>query len=373
MTAQHSKHARVFAALGREIRDGHWQPGERLPSEAELTKRFGVSRITVSRAMRDLKAAGLIQRRAGSGSFANYWRDGQHRLSFGLLIPDLGESEIFEPICHGMMASPQAGRHALLWGNSSGQSRRVGDAKEEGAWQLCRQYIERKVSGVFFAPLEHTPHKDQINLRISRALDRAGIPVVMLDRPVLPFPEPLHHDLVGIDNKTAGRMVTEHLLQLGCQRVNFIAASGAAATVDDREAGFREALYANDMTIDKAYMHRIEPDDDASIKSIIAEQRPDGIVCANDRTAGRVMHALRRLGFEIPHEVRLVGIDDVEYASLLPVPLTTLRQPVRRIGETALAVMLDRLERPDSPARDIRLPCEITIRESCGSQARQAA
>jgi DNA-binding LacI/PurR family transcriptional regulator len=62
-----------------------------------------------------------------------------------------------------------------------------------------------------------------------------------------------------------------------------------------------------------------------------------------------------------------VGIDDVEYARLLPVPLTTLRQPTRQIGDVALAVMLERLQRRDLPARQVLLPCELVVRESCGA------
>jgi DNA-binding LacI/PurR family transcriptional regulator len=90
-------------------------------------------------------------------------------------------------------------------------------------------------------------------------------------------------------------------------------------------------------------------------------------------TAGSLMHSLRRLGGRIPHDVRLVGIDDVEYASLLPVPLTTLRQPTRQIGETSLAIMLQRIARPDLPPRETRLACELIVRESCGARATLAA
>ena len=62
-------------------------------------------------------------------------------------------------------------------------------------------------------------------------------------------------------------------------------------------------------------------------------------MCANDWTAARVMHAVLELGYQVPGDVRLVGIDDVEYAALLPVPLTTLRQPTRQIGAAAMAAM----------------------------------
>ena len=62
-----------------------------------------------------------------------------------------------------------------------------------------------------------------------------------------------------------------------------------------------------------------------------------------------------------------MGIDDVNYASLLPVPLTTVQQPCREIGEAALRVMLERIDRPKMPARDVLLDCTLVIRESCGA------
>jgi len=94
---------------------------------------------------------------------------------------------------------------------------------------------------------------------------------------------------------------------------------------------------------------------------------PDGIACANDRTAGHLMHALLQLKYRIPDDVRLVGVDDADYASLLPVPLTTLRQPTREIGEAALAVMLERIARRDMVPREVRLSCELVVRASCGA------
>jgi len=73
-------------------------------------------------------------------------------------------------------------------------------------------------------------------------------------------------------------------------------------------------------------------------------------------------------GVRIPRDVRIVGIDDVNYASLLPVPLTTVHQPCREIGEAALRVMLERLERPKMAARDVLLDCRLAIRKSCGGK-----
>ena len=360
--AEIPKHEQVFRALQKEIRSGRWKDGDRFPSEAELVRRFGASRITVGRAVRDLQSAGLVERRIGSGTYVKGRQRAGAALSFGLLIPDLGETEIFEPICQGMMASPLAREHALIWGSVNGSK-----SKEERARELCRQYIDRKVSGVFFAPLELTPHKDDVNRRIAQALDDARIPTVLLDRTVLPYPQRGHHDLVGIDNRRAGFLITDHLLRLGCRRVAFVGVPDAAPTVEAREAGYREALYFWGGSIERTLVHRLDPADASAIQRLTESTRADGIVCANDWTAARMMHTLLKLGHAIPGDVRLVGIDDLEYAGLLPVPLTTLRQPTAEIGAVALAAMLDRVVKSDLPTRDILLPGRLVIRQSCGA------
>src|SRR6476659_8888664 len=123
------KYRQVFTALKREIQSGRLKNGDRLPSEAELVRTFGASRITVGRAVRDLQAAGLVERRAGAGTFVKV-PQASGGLSFGLLIPDLGETEIFEPVCQGMMASPLAEEHALVWGSRSGPD----GSREDNAW-----------------------------------------------------------------------------------------------------------------------------------------------------------------------------------------------------------------------------------------------
>ena len=357
-----TKHERVRQAVEAEIVAGRWGPGDRLPSEAELVERFGVSRITVGRAMRDLQRAGVVERRPGSGTYVSRG-SGESGLSFGLLIPDLGETEIFEPMCQGMMASPLARRHALVWGSPNGGSGR----REERAWHLARQYVDRGVAGVFFAPLELVPGKDEINQRISGALEEAGIPVVLLDRTVTPYPERGPHDLVGIDNRRAGYVMTEHLIRAGARRIAFVGVADAAATVDAREAGYWEALYRAGLPGDATLAWRLDPGERADVARLMGEAAPDGIVCANDRTAARLMHTLLELGHAVPGGVRIVGIDDLDYAELLPVPLTTYRQPTTQIGAEALAAMLERIERPDLPIRDILLQGVLVVRRSCGA------
>jgi GntR family transcriptional regulator, arabinose operon transcriptional repressor len=357
------KYRALYARLRRDIQSGRLTPGQRLPTEAELVRASGASRITVSRAMRDLQAAGLIERRAGAGSFVRADTAAASSLSFGLLIPNLGDTEIFEGICQGMMGSPLARDHALLWG-SHGAPRLSPD---EHAWQLCRQYIERRVAGVFFAPLEHATAGSDINLRISRALDDARIPVVLLDRTVLPWPGRGHHDLVGIDNRRAGYVMTDHLAAAGGRRIGFVAAPDSAATVDAREAGYREALYAHTFPIERHAAARLDPGDRQAVATWLAATGVDAVVAANDNTAARLLHTLLALGRRVPEDLRLAGIDDLPASAVLPVPLTTLRQPTQALGDAALSAMLQRVARTDLAARDILLHGELVVRRSCGA------
>ena len=90
-------------------------------------------------------------------------------------------------------------------------------------------------------------------------------------------------------------------------------------------------------------------------------------VCANDHVAGLFLQAVQGLGHRVPEEVRIVGIDDVEYASMLNVPLTTVHQPCREIGEAAITTMLTRRERPAMLPRDVLLDCRLVIRKSSGA------
>lgn len=357
------KHAQVFTLLLHEIESGRWKEGQRLPSEAQLVDQLGLSRITVGRAMRDLQVAGLIERRVGSGTYVKSAPPNTGH-TFGLLIPALGETEIFEPICQGMMASPRAREHALVWGSVDEHA----DSQEAQALALCRHYIDRKVTGVFFAPLEGTPAAREVNQRVCRELEGAGIPIVFLDRGPQSYLEPNGHDLVGIDNRRAGFRITQHLLKQGCRRLAFVSVAHAASTVAARQAGFRDAISTETTSAEPVLSFQLDPDSSDQVRHVM-DAGPDGLVCANDRTAGRLMQTLGRLGYGIPGDVRLVGVDDVEYARLLPVPLTTLRQPTREIGEAALGAMLDRIARPTLRPRQILIDCDLIVRRSCGSSA----
>ncbi len=361
------RYKQIAKAVRNEISSSGFAPGHKLPKDQDLAKRYNTSRLTVIRALRVLELEGLLERRAGSGTFVGS-SSAVGAKTFGLLIPDLGKGEIFEPICQGMAQAGSLSEQALLWGHSAND----GSDREDQAMELCRLYIARKVSGVFFAPLELSSHQDQINMQILALLEEAKIPIVLLDRTVGHYWDPIRHDLVGIDNWRGGFMMAKHLLDQGCTRLGFVLRPASAPTVEARIAGLFEVARQRRLNLREENILIADPTDKAKVSEWMRTVRPNGILCANDYTAGQLMHTLLNLGFAIPKDVCLVGFDDVRYATLFPVPLTTLRQPCLQIGAAAMRAMVERLENPSMAPRVISLDSELIMRESSRSSERSA-
>src|SRR2546423_7150932 len=101
------KHRLVYSSLSRDIHSGRWKRGERLPSEAQLVERFHVSRITIGRAVRDLQAAGLVERRGGPPTVRKGGA-GAGGGSLGVLVPHPAGTGNFESHLGGMEGCPRA-------------------------------------------------------------------------------------------------------------------------------------------------------------------------------------------------------------------------------------------------------------------------
>jgi GntR family transcriptional regulator, arabinose operon transcriptional repressor len=355
-----TKHAQVFEYVHSAILAGRYQVGQRIPSETQLSRRFSVTRVTVGKALRELEVAGFLDRRPGSGSYARLPDKSQRRL-LALLVPNLGEGEIFEPICSSIASAVRSHQFTILWGQA-GSETSAGKARQ--AEELCRQYIEQEVDGVFFSPLELMPGMEEVNQRITGLLDRAGIPVVLLDCDITKYPRRSRYDLVGIDNRRVGRILAEHLLEQGCRMIEFVYRPWSAATIAARIAGCLEALRQNGVAPREGWSHCGEAGDPEFVRQLVANGLPDAYICGNDYTAAQLMHNLLNLGIRVPEDVRITGVDDLKYASLLSVPLTTIHQPCRVIGAAAVETIIQRIAMPTMPARDILVDFDLVVRRS---------
>ena len=363
------KHQEISLHLRADIAAGRFDANKRLPSEAELVHKYGVSRPTVARALQDLQTEGLIERRAGSGTYLRAGGGTQMATTarqLGLLIPGQGTTEIFQLITGELASLARVQDYTLLWGGSTHPHRDT-DASIEHTEEVCRQFIASKVSGVFFAPCELQPEQDQVNRRLAEMLRQAGIAVVLLDRDLQAFPHRSDFDLVGLDNMAAGHQLASHLFKLGCRHLYFVARPHSAPTVDARIAGVREAFARHRIEPAPDWVRLGDPADLKFVRSLTAGNQADAFICANDHTAAVLMRSLESAGIRVPRDVRVVGFDDVKYATLLSVPLTTIHQPCRDIAVIAFRIMLERIAEPTLPPRSIMLTPRLIIRESCGA------
>lgn len=363
------KHREISRQLLADIAGGKYAASRRLPSEVQLGKRFGVSRPTIIRALQDLQSEGLIERRAGSGTYlkADGPKPPPTSRQLGLLVPERGTTEIFDLVCGELSSLARAQDFALLFGGALLPHQEV-DLSAAHALALCEQFVNQQVQGVFFAPFESLPDRDEINRRIVEQLGRAGIPVLLLDRDLTAFPGRSDFDLAGIDNFAAGFVLAEHFAKLGCRRIAFFARPGSASTVSARIAGAREALLRNQCGgTDSDWLLTGEPDDAAFVRAALGGRRWEAVLCANDLTAANLMRTLEKIGLKVPRDLRLAGFDDARYASLLGVSLTTMHQPAREIALIAFRSLLERIREPALPVRSLLLNPRLVVRESCGS------
>jgi DNA-binding LacI/PurR family transcriptional regulator len=360
------KYRLISRELLAEIAAGKYGPSGRLPSEAQLVARFGFTRPTVGRALRDLQNQGLIERRVGSGSFVRSPAapDVTAR-QLGLLIPGLGTTEVFEAICGELAGLARVQGYGLLWGGAGPCPQE--DISVEDAEGLCEQFISGRVAGVFFAPFEHTARREEVNVRLAERFRKAGIAVVLLDRDLGAFPTRSGFDLVGLDNFAGGYALAEHLLKLGCRHLAFAVRPHSAPTVNARIAGAREAILARGLAVPPDFVREGDPEDIEFARGFAGRAGVDAILCANDDLAALLLRSLGRAGRRVPADVRMVGFDDVRFSGMLSVPLTTMHQPCREIALVALKAMLDRIADPALPPRSLTLSASLVVRESCGA------
>lgn len=273
--------------------------------------------------------------------------------SVGLVVLD-ARNPFFTDIARG--AEDEAAEHgvAVLLGDS--------DEKPEREAAYLDLFEEQRVRGVLVSPL------GDIGGRLQR-LRALGTPVVLVDRRA----EDGTLSSVSVDDVAGGRTAVAHLLERGRRHVAFVAGPLSLRQVADRLSGAREAVAA----VDGATLEVLE----GSALSVLegrrmgeqlvarpAEQRPDAVFTANDLLAVGLLQALVMRGeVRVPEDIAIVGFDDIDFAAATVVPLSSIRQPSRLIGQTALRILLEEADDPELAPRQLVFQPELVVRESTAS------
>jgi LacI family transcriptional regulator len=330
----------------------------------EVAKRSGVSTATVSRVMADGKgfSAATRERVRATAAELGWVPSGAARglasrrnEIVGLLFPDVGhsgeqeESQLYvDQVIRGAERAATSAGHAVLIAATHCASGRdlafMVAGKVDGLVVMARCLAERDIAV------------------LSRSL-----PVVVLanhyagDGP----------DSVCTDNRAGSRTITTHLIRVHAHTdLAFLAGPAGSPDSDERFAGFCDALRDADLPVPDAPAASggfTEAGGGAAVGALISEgRRPQAFVCGNDEMAIGALGALRANGLRIPADIAVTGFDDLAVAKHVRPALTTVRQPMRALGEEAVRILLDRVHDRSAPRNSLVLPTEVVIRRSCG-------
>jgi len=181
-----------------------------------------------------------------------------------------------------------------------------------------------------------------------------------------------HADVVDGDNRAGAMALARHLVELhGKTRLFYIAGPPEAPDARERRTVFTETLAEyQGVRLAGCFEGRFAAvSGQRAVRELLAgphRELPDAIACGNDQMAIGAIRELHTAGIRVPEDIAVVGFDDMHLGALLTPPLTTVHQPMRRLGERSCSMLLERIADPALPHRAERLPTTLVIRESCG-------
>jgi LacI family transcriptional regulator len=229
------------------------------------------------------------------------------------------------------------------------------DAEREMSY--VNMAAQRSVDGVLFVAANQ-PHKAR------QILEAVGIPSVIVDR----LPEGYTGPSVGLDNMRAGQLAAEHLLSLGHTRLAHIAAPPGPRLSRERQAGFTQAVenagIAADVRVEKVADFGCEPGYEAMQSLLQHNPLPTAVFAATDLAAIGAMAAIRQAGLQVPGDVSVVGLDNIEVSAFQSPPLTTIRQFLTQMAALGVQMLLDILAGKEPAQPQVALAPALIVRES---------
>lgn len=212
--------------------------------------------------------------------------------------------------------------------------------------------------------LASTPELDKLSERL---LER-GHTFVLNGRP---WENEQAYNYVDVANQRGAQQAVEHLAHLGRQRIGTITGRLDIVSGYDRLVGYRQALEQLGLAYDTALEAEGDFTDNGGYIAMrcLLQHKPDAVFVASDHMALGALRAIREAGRKVPDDIAVVGYDDMPFATLAHPQLTTVRQPIQRLGFLAVEGLIGILDGKVTPPYQVSLPTQLVIRESCGFPA----
>jgi LacI family transcriptional regulator len=285
----------------------------------------------------------------------------QKTSTIGLVVIGLTGS-FYSHILEGVDGVAQATEYGILLACSYGYP-----DKER---RIIQMLLDKRVDGLIVAPADPEENRD-----FYEELLALQVPVVLIDRYIPGLPV----DFVATNNELGGYLATRHLLQLGRRQIVFVSNGSRerrATSVIGRFTGYQRALaeYNICQTVELGPgLPDILPEEEYAYNAVshYLDQggTMDGVFAVNDDVAYGAIRALQARGLRVPDDVSVVGFDNQDTAKFFLPPLTTVAQPMRKIGQQAASLLLERIHKGRSiPQQQVLLAPHLVVRQSCGAQ-----
>jgi LacI family transcriptional regulator len=331
---------------------------------ADIARKLGVSKMTVSRAINNhpLINAETRERVLEAARRMNYQPNHHARALatsrsylIGIVIPDLMNPYFAEVTQAVESVARQAGFRLLICNTYEDPGRELSEVKA----------LVQRTDGLIVSSV--LPRSDN---RVYRGLIKDGARIVLVDRII----DSLGCPSVATNNVEVGRLATSHLIGLGHRRVGHL--RGHASSVSqDRFEGYKRALAENGLRLDESL---VRPCGHFPSEGYLAMQAwlkaggvPGAVFVVNDQAALGAVQAIEAASLRVGSDIAIVGAGNVTYGEMLRVPLTTVTWARSLMGEQAATLLIQLIqgELPGTGSRNVVLPLELIVRNSCGANA----
>lgn len=327
----------------------------------DIARELGLSVVTVSKVIRNHTDIGeeTRQRVLKRIKELNYQPNMAARalvtgrtFSAGLIVPDLMHP-FFAEVATGLSAVLRRKNYSLLISSAEGDP----DLER----QEIKRLLSRRLDALVIASTQWT-------VESFRRIEEQSVPYVLIDRAFLGMPA----NFVGVDDVAVGRLAVEHLITAGCARIAHIRGA-ATSTALGRLEGYRQALTRHSLSQFQGYVVAGRSADadswssghEAMKKLLALTPRPDGVFCYNDPIAIGAIDAILESGCRVPLDIAVIGCGNLHFDKSLRVPLSSVDQQSRAIGERAGKLVLSLIEAKAAPQpKSVMLQPSIVQRES---------
>jgi len=351
-----------------QIQNGTLKPGEKTPSERDLSEKYNVSRATTRSTMMALAQEGYVIRYSGSGTFIKEGTDFSQKKLFktgniafircqhSSSSHKIKQDQIYSDIMEGIQSFITNTDFHLLFSYlfTSGDS-----------FQASFEALVKKVDGLIIGEI-----RDQSFYNLLKDLE---LPIVLVN------PSIHYNNLNTVDyeNVFGAITATEHLINLGHRKIGFINGRLTTRHATEKFTGYKTALEKNDIKFKEEYVGggtdwHSETGYNSMKKLLLDKTGITAVFTANDALAFGAMNAIRDTGLRIPEDIAVIGFDNMIASAHVTPPLSTMKIDRHEMGRVATSRLFDMIKNGNKSQQKILFTPELVIRASCGGEKQES-